>query len=143
MPKEPRSLRAAVITYFLVVAGLTYVGVQLSLIVTANVIALTLPHLASQRPPVASRVEQRRIDVAEAIPPMPVAKLTVLEAPAVSSGVLAAQLDSAEANEIDARPVVGGARKRLAVALRQRASARVPAADAFNRSFGVIPIASN
>jgi hypothetical protein len=142
MPNAPRSLTAAVITYFLVMAGLTYVGVQLSLIVTANVIALALPHLAGQSPAPASRVEQRRIDVAEAIPPLPVAKLAVLLEPAVSYSVLAAQLDSAEADDVGAWPATA-ARKRLAVALRLRASARVPAADAFNRSFGVIPIASN
>jgi hypothetical protein len=142
MPKEPRSLRAAVITYFLVMAGLTYVGVQLSLVVTANVIALALPHLAGQSPPVASRVEQRRIAVAHAIPPMPVAKLAALQVPAASSGVLAAQLDSAEADDVGAWPATA-ARKRLALALRLRARARVPAADAFNRNFGVIPIASN
>lgn len=142
MPKEPRSLTAAVITYFLVMAGLTFVGVQLSLVVTANVIALSLSHLTGQSPPVASRVEQRRIDVAQAIPPLPVAKLAVLQEPAVSYSVLAAQLDSAEADDYGAWPATA-ARKRLALALRLRARARVPAADAFNRNFGVIPIASN
>jgi hypothetical protein len=142
MPTEPRSLTAAVITYFVVMAGLTFVGVQLSLVVTANVIALTLPHLAGDSPPPASRVEQRRIAVAEAIPPMPVAKLAVLQEPAVSSGVLAAQLDSAEADDVGTWPATAG-RNRLAVALRMRARASEPAAAAFNRSFGVIPVASN
>ena len=142
MPKEPRSLRAAVITYFLVMAGLAFVGVQLSLVVTANVIALTLPHLAGHSPSPVSRVEQRRIAVAQAIPPMPVAKLAALQVPAVSYSVLAAQLDSAEADDVGAWAASPG-RNRLAVALRVRARASVPAADAFNRSFGVIPIASN
>ena len=142
MPKEPRSLTAAVIAYFLAMAGLTFVGVQLSLVVTANVIALSLPHLAGQSPSPVSRVEQRRIAVADAIPPMPVAKLAALQVPAASSGVLAAQLDSAEADDVGTWPATAG-RNRLAVALRMRARANVPAADAFNRNFGVIPIASN
>ena len=142
MPREPRSLTAAVIAYFLAMAGLTFVGVQLSLVVTAHVIALALPHLASQSPAPVSRVEQRRVAVAEAIPPMPVAKLAVLQVPAVSSGMLAAQLDSAESDDVGTWPATAG-RNRLAVALRMRARASEPAAAAFNRSFGVIPIASN
>jgi len=142
MPQEPRSLRAAVITYFLVMAGLVFIAVNLTAGVTAQVIALALPHLAGQSPPVASRVEQRRIAVAQAIPPMPVAKLAAMQMPAVSHSVLAAQLDSAEADDYGAWPATG-ARKRLALALRLRASAREPAAAAFNRNFGVIPIASN
>ena len=142
MPRAPLSLTEVVIAYFFAVTGLAFVGVNLSLVVAAKVVALSLPHIASQIEPPTSRVEQRRVATAHAIPPMPVAKLAALQMPAVPYDVLAANLDSAEAVDLDARPATG-ARKRLAVALRMRASTRVPAADAFNRSFGVIPIASN
>ncbi len=142
MPRAPRSLTAAVIAYFLAMAGLAGVGVQLSLVVTANAIALALPHLASHTPPRPSRIDQRRMAQAHAIPPMPVAKLAAMAEPALAYRVLAADLDSAEANDFSARPT-SSARKRMAVALRMRALADVPAADAFNRNFGVIPIASN
>jgi hypothetical protein len=142
MARAPRSLTAAVIAYLLAMAGLAGVGVQLSLVVTANVIALTLPHLASHNAPRPSRIDQRRMAQIEAIPPMPVAKLVATAEPAVAYRVLAADLDSAEANDMSGRPASGG-RKRLALALRMRALADVPAADAFNRNFGVIPLASN
>ena len=142
MPRAPLSLTKLVIAYFLAVTGLALFGVNLAAGVTAQVIALSLPHLAGHIPSPVSRVEQRRIAVAQAIPPMPVAKLAALQTPAVSSGVLAAQLDGAEADDAGAWAASPG-RKRLAVALRLRARASVPAADAFNRNFGVIPVASN
>ena len=142
MPRAPLSLTELVIAYFFAVTGLAFFGVNLAAGVTAQFIALSLPHLAGHSPSPVSRVEQRRVAVAQAIPPMPVAKLAALQVPAVSSGVLAAQLDSADADDVGAWAASPG-RRRLAVALRLRASARVPAADAFNRSFGVIPIASN
>jgi hypothetical protein len=141
MPREPRSLSEAVIAYFLAMAGLTFVAVQLLLVVAGNVAALSLPHLAGQSPPPVSRVEQRRIAMAQAIPPMPIVKVAARGAPAVPSYVLAAQLDSAEADDFDVRPAAG-ARNRLAMALRMRRVVE-PAAAAFNRSFGVIPVASN
>lgn len=142
MPRAPLSLTELVAAYFFAVTGLAFFGVNLAAGVTAQVIAFSLPHLAGHSPSPVSRVEQRRMAVAQAIPPMPVAKLAALQGPAVSSGILAAQLDSAEADDVGAWPATA-ARKRLAMALRLRAGARVPAADAFNRSFGVIPIASN
>ena len=136
------SLTELVIAYFLAVTGLAFFGVNLAAGVTAQLIAFSLPHLAGHSPSPTSRVEQRRIAVAQAIPPMPVAKLAAMEMPAVPYDVLAAQLDSAETKEFDTW-VASPGRKRLAVALRMRARASVPAADAFNRNFGVIPIASN
>jgi len=142
MPRAPLSLTEVVIAYLFAVTGLAFIGANLSLVVAAKVVALTLPHIASQIEPPTSRVEHRRVATAQAIPPMPVAKLAALQMPAVPYDVLAANLDSAEAVNLDARPATG-ARKRLAVAVRTRASTSVPAADAFNRSFGVIPIASN
>ena len=142
MPRAPLTLTEVVIAYFFAVTGLAFIGVNLSVVVAAKVVALSLPHIASQMQPPTSRVEQRRVAAAQAIPPMPVAKVAALQASAVPYNVLAANLDSAEAVDLDARPAIA-VRKRLAVALRMRARTSVPAADAFNRSFGVIPVASN
>ncbi len=142
MPRAPLSLTEVVIAYFFAVTGLAFIGVNLSLVVAAKVVALSLPHIASQIEPPTSRVEQRRVAAAQAIPPMPVAKLAALQESAVPYNVLAAQLDSAEAEDVHARPVIAG-RKRLGLALRMRSRASVPAADVFNRSFGVFPVASN
>lgn len=142
MPRASLSLTEEVIAYFYAVTGLAFIGVNLSLVVAAKVVALSLPLMAGEIDPPASRVEQRRMAAAQAIPPMPVAKLAALQVPELPYNLLAAKLDSAEAVDLNARPGTAS-RRRLAVALRPRDGARVPAADAFNRSFGVIPVASN
>jgi hypothetical protein len=141
MPRAPLSLTEVVIAYFFAVTGLAFIGVNLSLVVATKVVALSLPYVASQIEPPTSRVDQRRIATAQAIPPMPVAKLAALQVPAVAYNVLAANLDSAEAEDLAAPPATA-ARKRLAVAQRLRRAIE-PASAAFNRSFGVIPVASN
>ena len=141
MPRAPLTLTEVVIAYFFAVTGLAFIGVNLSVVVAAKVVALSLPHIASQIAPPTSRVEQRRVAAAQAIPPMPVAKLAALQMPAIAYDVLAGQLDSAEAENFAARPAIS-ARKRLAMTLHMRRAIE-PAAAAFNRSFGVIPIASN
>jgi hypothetical protein len=127
-------------------AGISVVAWKLSSVVTAKTIALSLPYLLDKNPRKPSRVAQWRIDVAQAVPPMPVAKVVAFEKPAVSYAVLAAQLDLAEAgagatSQKHSAERVGRAKYRL-----KRLAAKFatpPAADAFNRSFGVIPIASN
>ena len=141
MPRAPLSLTEVVTAYFFAVTGLAFIGVNLSLVVAAKVVALSLPLIAGQIEPPTSRVEQRRVAAAQAIPPMPVAKLAALQTPAVAYNVLAAQLDSAEATDHGARPAIT-ARKRLAMTLHARRAIE-PAAAAFNRSFGVVPVASN
>jgi hypothetical protein len=133
-------------------AGLSLFALKLSSVVTGEVIALGLPYLLDQDPPRPSRVEQRHIDVAQAVPPMPVAKVAALNEPAVASGVRAAQLDLAETDGSEAKMAalddvtslraVGSKKYRLR-RLAYRSATRPAAADAFNRSFGVIPIASN
>ncbi len=147
MPRAPLSLIEVVIAYFFAVTGLAFIGVNLSLVVAAKVIALTLPHIASQIEPPASRIEQRRIDMARAVPPMPIAKVAALKEPAVSYVVLAAQLDLAETGGATSEAEMSAARGagRAKLRLRRLAAqfATRPAADAFNRSFGVLPIASN
>ena len=152
MSRVPISLSGAVIVYFLAMAGLSLFALKLSSVVTAEVIALGLPYLLDQDPPRPSRVEQRHIEVAQAVPPMPVAKVAALQDPAVASGVLAAQLDVAEADGSEAKtaalkdaasPRAGGSKRYRPRRFAYRAATRPAAADAFNRSFGVIPIASN
>jgi hypothetical protein len=148
MPRAPVSLSVGVVVYFLAMAGISLFGLTLASVVTAKTIALSLPYLLDKNPRKPSRIEQRRIDVAQAVPPMPVAKLVAFEKPAVPYDVLVAQLDLAETEDLRAGAVatkslrgVGRAKFRL----KRLASkfATPSAADVFNRSFGVIPIASN
>ena len=143
MPKVPTSLCGGVAAYLIAMAGIGALGVKLSSVVTANVIALSLPHLLDKNPRQTSRIEQRRIDLAQAVPPMPVAKMAALTQPPVAYDVLAAQLDLAEADVSGAGAAAPiGRRTRLYKRLASK-FATPPAADAFNRSFGVIPVASN
>jgi hypothetical protein len=142
MPRAPLSLSQAVAVYFVTVAGLGFLGVQLSLYVTANAIALALPALTADNSPPPSRIAQRQVALAHAIPPMPVAKSAAPLRPGVPLGIFVAQLDSAEAADAMTRPAPR-AKKRLAGSLRLYSGRSVPAADAFNRNFGVIPVASN
>ena len=152
MPRVPVSLSGAVVVYFVAMAGLSLFALKLSSVVTAEVIALGLPYLLDKDPPRPSRVAQRHIEVAQAVPPMPVAKVAALQDPVVASGVLAAQLDLAETDASEAKVAAlddatslrsGGSKKYRVRRLAYRSAARPAAADAFNRSFGVIPIASN
>jgi hypothetical protein len=74
---------------------------------------------------------------------MPIAKGATPQRPAVPLGIFVAQLDSAEAGDAASTRPAPRARKRLASTLRLYSGRSVPAADAFNRNFGVIPVASN
>jgi hypothetical protein len=146
MLRAPRSLSAAVIAYLLAMPGLSAIALHLSAFVTAQVIALGAPHLIGNTASPRSRVEQRRIDVAEAIPPLPVAKLTASKRPAAPLGMLVAQLDVAETESLPAEAETPALRRagRAKPRLRRLAArfATPPAADAFNRNFGVLPVAS-
>jgi hypothetical protein len=144
MPRAPARLCVGVIAYLLAMAGISALGLKLSSVVTANAIALSLPHLLDKNPRQPSRIEQRGIEVAQAIPPMPIAKMAPSTKPQVSYEVLAAQLDLAEADGLNAGVEATSAR-RTRLHFKRLASkfATPPAADAFNRNFGVIPIASN
>lgn len=141
MPSAPNSLCVGVVAYLIVTAGIGVLGVKLASFVTAETIILSLPYLLDKNSRKPSRVEQRRIDLARAAPPLPVAKLAASAEPAVSHNVLASQLDLAEAEEV----MTEAAPARRAKHLKRLAwkVATPPAADAFNRNFGVIPIASN
>ena len=147
MPRAPISLCTGVIAYFLAMAGISVLGLKLTSVVTAKSISLSLPYLLDKNPRKPSRVEQRRIDVAQAYPPMPVAKVIASEEPAVSYDVLAAQLDLAETEDLKAGAVASkspGGVGRATFRLKRLASKfpTLSAAEVFNRSFGVITIAS-
>jgi hypothetical protein len=128
-------------------ASISLFGLKLSSVVTAKAIALGLPYVLDKNPRRPSRVEQRHIEVAQAVPPMPVAKVAALKETAVPYAVLAAQLDLAETegliSEAAAPALSGGGRARFRLRRLASKSATRPAADAFNRNFGVLPIASN
>ena len=148
MPRAPVSLCVGVVVYFLAMAGISVLGLKLTSVVTAKSISLSLPYLLDKNPRKPSRVEQRRIDLAQAVPPMPVAKVIAIEKPSVSYDVLASQLDFAETEDLKAGAVATKSRAgvvRAKFRLKRLASkfATPSAADVFNRSFGVISIASN
>jgi hypothetical protein len=110
MPRVRVSPLAEVAAYFLAMTCLGALGLQLAATVTANVIVLSLPHLLDKNSPRPSRVEQRRIDAAQAVSPMPggFGKLVIaLEASSVPYDVLAAQLDLADAQQplLERRPL--------------------------------------
>jgi hypothetical protein len=147
MPRAPVSLCVGVVAYFLAMAGIGALGLKLSSVVTAKTIALSLPYVLNKSPRKPSRIEQRRIDVAQAVPPMPIAKVVALEEPAASYDVLAAQLDLAETEDLKAGAGAGATLpvRRAKFRLKHLTSkfATPPAVDAFSRNFGVIPIVSN
>ena len=146
MPRVPVSLSAGVVVYFLAMAGLSLVGLKLSSVVTAKAITLGLPYLLDKDPRRPSRIEQRHIDLAQAVPPMPIAKMVALKEP-TAPGVLAAQLDLAEAEvliaEADTPALRGGGRVKYRFRRLVAKFAEPTAADVFNRNFGVLPVASN
>lgn len=77
--QRPISLCVGVVAYFLAMGGISVLALKLSSVVTAKTIALSLPYLLDKNPRKPSRVGQRRIDVARAVPPMPVAKVVAFE----------------------------------------------------------------
>lgn len=142
----PRSTSQAVVAYLAAMAGLTFVAVQSLAFVTASIIALSLPHLHGSGARPISRVEHWQMAEARAIPPMPVAKLAARQRPEVSNAAFVAGLESAEGEDAVLRKAVNGRKQRLALGTRFELRMRVrgePAAQAFNRSFGVIPVAAN
>ena len=142
MTRTSVSLCVGVVGYIFAMAGIGVLGVKLASVVATKTIALSLPYLLDKDPRKPSRMEQRLIDVAQAIPPLPIAKVSASAVPSVSYDVLAAQLDLSEEgdpNSWTAPPV----RAKLHLRRFARKLATPPAADAFNRSFGVIPVASN
>jgi len=147
MPRVPVGLSAGVVAYFLAMAGIGLFGLKLSSVVTAKAIVLGLPYVLDKNPRRPSRIEQRHLAVTQSVLPMPAAKVVALKEPAVPYGVLAAQLDLAETegsiSEAETPAPSGVGRTKFRLRRLASKSATRPAADAFNRSFGVLPIASN
>jgi hypothetical protein len=130
--------------YLVFVAGLAALCVYLSHHVGTQAVAVASPYLLvakAERP--MTLVERRRAEtalvaVADAAPAAATVEATVLEAPSIAAGDLAAQMDISEGVEmIKAKDVV----HRVSRARTARPH-RVAAADVFGRSFGVMLMAS-
>ena len=156
-----------VLIYLLAITGIGLLGTKLSSVVAEQVIVLALPHL-DNGPSKLSLIERRRIDTTLAIPPLPMrarARVITLEAPSMPAHVLAARLDLAEREDLqtassfhvassadgslepDSHPSSIAARVydyeiRRTVSPSSR-HASVSTRDIFNRSFGVLSVASN
>ena len=167
MVEVPIHQCAGVLVYLLAITGISLLGVELSSLVADQAIGLALPHL-DNGPPKLSLIEQRRIDTTLAIPPLPMrarARVITLEAPSMSAGVLAARLDLAEREDLETTPsfrIASSADGPLkpdshpsSIAARvydyeirrtvspSSRHAAVSTRDIFNRSFGVLSVASN
>lgn len=167
MVRVPINEWAALLVYLSVITGISLLGTELSSLVADQAIGLTLPHL-DNGPPKQSLIERRRIDTTLAIPPLPMrarARVITLEAPSMPAHVLAARLDLAEREDLetasssqvtssadgtlepDSHPSSVAARVydyeiRRTVSPSSRHAA-VSTRDIFNRSFGVLSVASN
>ena len=145
---------AGLIAYLLGAIGVTVLAIQLFGLVMVHAIVLAWPHLHGG-PSKLSLIQQRRIDAALALPPGPTTNQVVArEVSTVPPGILAAQLDRSEkedltmglaevaAFELHSEPSSIAATK-LRVAHSHPRYTRLTAADIFNRSFGVITTAAN
>jgi hypothetical protein len=165
MVKVPMHQCAGVLIYLLAITGISLLGTKLSSVVAEHVIVLALPHL-DNGPSKLSLIERRRIDTTLAIPPLPMrarARVITLEAPSMPAHVLAARLDLAEREDLETASsfrVASSADGSLepdshpsSIAARVYETGRtvspssrhasVSARDIFNRSFGVLSVASN
>jgi hypothetical protein len=156
--QAPNTWWAGLIAYLLGAVGATFVAIQLSGLVLIHAIVLAWPHLEGS-PPKLSLIQQRRIDAALALPPSPkpaVNLVVATEAPTVPPGILAAQLDLSEmedlalglpkvaAFELHSEPSSNAMEAtKLRVAGSHSRYTQSTAADIFNRSFGVITTAAN
>jgi hypothetical protein len=168
MVRVPINQWAGLLVYLFAITGISLLGTGLSSFVADQAIGLALPHL-DNGPPKLSLIERRRIDTTLAIPPLPLrarARVITLEAPSMPARVLAARLDLAERVDLiesasssqvassadgslepDSHPSSIAARvydyeTRRTVSPSSR-HASVSTRDIFNRSFGVLSVASN
>jgi hypothetical protein len=167
MVRVPINQWAGLLVYLLAITGISLLGTELSSLVADRAIGLALPHL-DNGPPKLSLIERRRIDTTLSIPPLPMrasARVITLEAPSMPAHVLAARLDLAEREDLetassfriassadgslepDSHPSSIAARvydyeTRRTVSPSSR-HASVSTRDIFNRSFGVLSVASN
>ena len=165
--RVPINQWVGLLIYLFAITGISLLGMGLSSLVVDQAIGLALPHL-DNGPLKLSLIERRHIDTMLAIPPLPMrarARVITLEAPSMPARVLAARLDLAEREDLetassfrvassadgplepDSHPSSIAARVydyeiRTTVRSGSR-HASVSASDIFNRSFGVLSVASN
>jgi len=167
MVRVPINQWAGFLVYLFAITGISLLCTGLSSLVADQAIGLALPHL-DNGPPKLSLVERRRIATTLAIPPPEGARARVitLEAPSMPAHVLAARLDLAEREDVvetassihvasatdgslepDSQPSSIAARVYDFQSSRTVRSgsrhAAVSTRDIFNRSFGVLSVASN
>ena len=168
MVQVPINQWAGIAIYLLAITGISLLGMKLSSVVAEQVIVLALPHL-DNGPPKLSLIDQRRIDATLAVPPLPEGarrRVTALEIPSMPAKILAARLDLAEREDVvetassihvasatdgslepDSQPSSIAARVYDFQSSRTVRSgsrhAAVSTRDIFNRSFGVLSVASN
>ncbi len=149
-----------VFSYLLVVAGSITLIVALLPVISEEAGTLAGAYLGNG-PPKLSLIQQRRIDTALALPPLPDQgrmRVGPGESPPVSPAILASQLDFAERGDVEALYRIASYRvaaftpdsqpssiatriMRVQVA-RRGAQYALTTRDIFNRSFGVITAAS-
>ena len=168
MVRVPINQWAGFLVYLFAITGISLLCTGLSSLVADQAIGLALPHL-DNGPPKLSLVERRRIATTLAIPRLPGgarARVITLDAPSMPAHVLAARLDLAEREDVvetassihvasatdgslepDSQPSSIAARVYDFQSSRTVRSgsrhAAVSTRDIFNRSFGVLSVASN
>ena len=151
-----------VLSYLLVVAGSMTLIVALFPVIAGEVGILARPYLDSG-PPKLSLVQQRRMDITLALPPLPDRRrmrVSPGESPPVSPAILASQLDLAERGDFEATYRIASYRvaaltpdsqpssiatavTKVRVAYRASKYAALTSRDIFNRSFGVITVSAS
>jgi hypothetical protein len=134
-----------VAAYLAFVAGLGALCANVSGHVATQAMTVANVYLVSNGERPLTLVERRQLDAPEVATAEPVVALgddtTVLAAPALSAGVLAAQMDLSETADL-AKPTTPAVRRVVRSRARGARPARIAAADFFGRSFGVMLMAS-
>jgi len=130
--------------YLAFIAGLGALCANVSGHVATQAMAVADVYLVSNGERPLTLVERRQLDTPAVTAAEPEVALgddtTVLTAPALSAGVLAAQLDLSETADL-AKPAPS-VRRVARSRTREARPARIAAADFFGRSFGVMLMAS-
>jgi len=151
-------LWVGLVAYLLIIAGTIFLSTKLLPFVAVNSIELAQPYLDSS-PPKISLIEQRKIDSALAVPPshhQERAHVVTIEVPSAGPANVAAQLDLAEKEgsttalpETNAVVAISESSSIASVVTKSRVARShskhqlITASDIFNRSFGVITVATN
>ena len=125
--------------YLVSVSGMSILCAILAYQVALQAVAISLPYFPNQGSRQLSLVERRQIDASQVARPLSRIVEVPQTVPSISPQILAAQLDTAEKEDladklVTPRPVRYSARRRTPAALS--------AADEFARSFGILTVAS-